>query len=121
MPVRLQATRVDKDDPLVLKYSLSAYFDLCPVQLKAIRVAAIKRRDEMAALKVQFGKSGDRDTSRFFKEEEADALKEYRAVCLLLPWYTQDIGGDCPVRDFYAVGPELFPYLCRVERECELT
>lgn len=120
MPLSGRATRGDIKDGLVEKYVLPEFFDLDPGFLEACRLAAIRRREEMATFKSECGKRGDRDGARFFKEEEADAMKEYRAACLLLPWYTE-ARGDAPIRDLYEIGPELFPYLSRVERMCERT
>lgn len=59
------------------------------------RRASINRRDEMMAFQKQ--NSTDREAARFFKDEARDALKDYRAACLVLPYYTSDVPGDCPV------------------------
>jgi hypothetical protein len=110
--------RCDCGEPALLKYRLPMCFNLDAELLKKVRIEAIKRREEMCDFKKKTAAGGDREYAKFFKEEEADARKEYNAVCLLLPFYTQDVGGDCPQRDLYAVGPELFGHLCRVEIIC---
>lgn len=115
MPVAITRGRGGINDDPVPKYGLPCAYDLCPIKLEAYRKAAARRRDDMIALQKECGARQDREGARFFKEEAADALKEYRAVCLLLPWYTQEAGGDAPLRDLYEIGPELFPYLERAE------
>lgn len=118
MPVLVKAGRGPIDDPPLPKYVLPHFFDLCPEKLETARVSATRHRDEMVAAQKQCGAEKDREGAKFFKEEAADAMKMYRAACLLLPWYTQDVGGDCPLRDLYEIGPELFWNLCFVEATC---
>lgn len=107
------------DKESVQKYTLPVFFELCPVKLNSLRKDAIIGRDQMSAFKDQCMKQRDINGARFFKEEAADYMKEYRAACILLPWYSQDVGGDCLLRDLYEIGPELFPYLLRAEWMCE--
>lgn len=60
-------------------------------------------------------KTKDREHAKFLKEEAREALKMYRAACLLIPWYTNDYPGDCKVSELRNAPKELLPYMCRLE------
>ena len=61
------------------------------------RKDALQRREQMLAFQKAAGAAGDRDTARFFKEEAAEAMKDYRGACLVLGYLRTDLG-DCPFR-----------------------
>lgn len=81
--------------------------------VRSMRRQALARRDEMLAFQKQ--NASDRVYARFFKEEAADALKEYRAACLLLPHFTHgDLPGDCKYMPTWDWPIELAPWTDRV-------
>lgn len=118
MPVLLMRGRGAIDDPASRKYVLPRYLGLCPEKLENARVAATRLRDDMLAYQKQCSANKDREGARFFKEEAADAMKMYRAACLLLPFYAREPRGDCPLRDLYEIGPEMFFHLTFLEMAC---
>lgn len=71
-------------------------------------------RDHFLALQKEAGAARDRDMARFWKEEAADALKEYRALCLVIPYYVAQPPGDCPYRPEWEWPTELAPWIDRV-------
>lgn len=71
----------------------------CPEVIEALHDI---RREEQAHREAMLGFqkacAQDRETSRYFKGEAADALKFYRAACLLLGWVDAAAPGDCPTK-----------------------
>lgn len=75
-------------------------------------------RDTMLMYQKECSARKDYEGAKFFKEEASWAMKHYRAACLLLPYVCPNPPGDCPYRDLYEVGPELYPYLVYLEDLC---
>lgn len=78
------------------------------------RKAAAARRDEMLTLQRQCGAAKDTAGARFFKDEATDALKEYRAACLLLPLWKCETPGDSQFKPVWEWPIELAPWIDRV-------
>ena len=81
--------------------------------LNELRLAAISRQEEMLEFQKLCAKDKDIEGAKFFKEEAADARKEYRAACLILPHYGLS-RGDCPYIEQHLWPVELAPWLDRV-------
>lgn len=84
------------------------------VLIDKIRRAKQRDHEEFRALQKFCSSSGDRDGARFFREEAADALKEYRAACLVLPYTMAEPPGDCPVVPEWDWPVELAPWIDRI-------
>lgn len=105
------------DGEYVWKYRVPRYLSDGVASVEAIDLArkgAVSRRDEMLAFQKMCGEARDREGAKFFKEEAADALKEYRAACLLLPLFMSDPPGDCPYKEEYEWPVEIAPWIDRV-------
>lgn len=80
-----------------------------------MRRAAIIRRDECVAMQKECGAERDASGAKFFKGEATDALKEYRAACLVLGYL---VGGpppgDAPFKRVDEWPVELAPWIDRV-------
>jgi hypothetical protein len=77
------------------------------------RKEALKHRELMLAFQKEAGKAGDRETAKFFKEEAAEAMKDYRGACLVLGHLRTDLG-DCPFRYHTDWPLELIDHAVRV-------
>jgi hypothetical protein len=90
-----------------------------PDVVDGIRKEAAARRDLMIAYQKEF--STDREAARFFKMEATDALKEYRAACLMLGHLQCEPPGDSKYVAMKDWPVELAPWINRVARraECE--
>jgi len=111
----LDTNRVDGE--WVWKYRLPRYLPTgidAAETIDTARKAAVARRDEMLAFQKACGEARDREGAKFFKEEAADALKEYRAACLLLPLFMCEPPGDCPYKEEYEWPIEIAPWIDRV-------
>lgn len=64
--------------------------------LLAIRKEQIALRDECLALQKKYGKD-DRELAKYYSNEAREALKVYRAVCMLIPYWVANPSKDCPV------------------------
>jgi hypothetical protein len=106
-------------DGPVWKYRLPKFMSFDTGRIDAMRRAAIVRRDEWLAMQKEFGAARDADGARFCKGEATDALKEYRAACLMLGFLVVDPPGDSPYRPEWEWPVELAPWIDRVVRECE--
>lgn len=106
-------SRAEGEEP-VWKYRSPQYVSLDVDKLDQIRREAQRRREEMIELQKWCGKAGDRDGARFFREEAADAMKEYRAACLHLSKWACDPPGDCREPEEWNWPAELAPWLSRV-------
>lgn len=115
--VKLMPAR--NDGGPVWKYAVPACLRLSAGRVDAIRRAASARRDEFVALQKALGSAGDRDGARFAKDEAGDALKEYRAACLILGTLACDPPGDSKCRPEWEWPVELAPWLDRVVRDAE--
>lgn len=89
--------------------------ETAPDQIDAIRKEWAQHHEAMAACQKEAGQrlreTGDRTTFEFFKAEAAEALKRYRAACLLLGCIAPGMRGDCPSRPQKDWPEELFPAL----------
>lgn len=83
-------------------------------KINTVRKAAQARRDEMLTFQKECGSRRDAEGAKFFKLEAADALKEYRAACLLLPLFMCEPPKDCPYREEYEWPIELASWVDRV-------
>ena len=114
------ATRTDNEP--VWKYGLPICMlvadDVVDV-IDGVRRRAIQRRDEMLAMQKEFGAAGRRDDAKWAKTEATDALKEYRAACLIMPLFCCEPPKDCPYREEWEWPVELAPWLDFVVREIE--
>ena len=92
------------------RYRLSYEFIGADVadEVNATRIYYARHRDEMLAFQKECGAHGDKEGAKFFKDEARDALRHYRAACLLLPWVSGDLPGDCPEREPFYFPEELF-------------
>lgn len=116
------AAAKENPDP-VTKYRLPYNFigDEAASRVAEHRAFWARHRDEMIGYQKACAASGDRDGARFFKDEAREALKHYRAACLLLPWVAAEYPGDCKLDEPYSFPEELFAVLdtvacCRVPR-----
>jgi hypothetical protein len=73
------------------------YFCADDETLDQRRKEALQRREQMLSFQKSAGQAGDRDMARFFKDEAAEAMKDYRGACLVLGHLRTDLG-DCPFR-----------------------
>lgn len=113
--LRLMPSKVDNE--CSWKISLPPYMpdgESSADLVNDMRKAAVVRRDEMLAFQKACGASKDVEGAKFFKGEAADALKEYRAACLILPWLMAEAPKDCPVRESYEWPVELAPWCDRI-------
>ncbi len=118
MPVVMTSSRTDL--VRIEKYNLPMCFDLDGDALLLERLRLVKEIEGLKAQQKAFSAAKDFDAAKSMKAEVAEATKAYRAVCLLVPWYVANPPGDCPVRDLYEVGPELFPALVGAESKFEM-
>lgn len=119
--MHLRFTRNGNDcfgDP-VWKYEVPKFMRIDAARVDTMRRAAVARRDEYVAMQKEFGAATDRDSARWAKDEATDALKEYRAACLILGWVVSDPPGDSKLRPQWEWPVELAPWLDRVLRVCE--
>lgn len=120
MPVVITHSR--SDGKKVYKFTLAGSIgfdgDIVAEEIMAQRKMWQKHRDDMLYYQKEASKRKDYDTAKFFKEEASWAMKHYRAACLLVPYVCANPPGDCPYRDLYEVGPELFPQLKYLEDLC---
>ena len=86
-------------------------------KVENIRLTSQLRREEMLQFQKQCSKD-DRDGARFFKAEATDALKEYRAACLMLPLFQANPPGDALFDPVWNWPIELAPWVDRVIRAC---
>src|SRR3990167_7407653 len=107
MPTHLIRSRTE-DHKSVEKWYFPRMFDVDPIKVEAIRKEYLKHRDEMLIFQKECAARGDRDGAKFFKDESREALKMYRASCLILPYYTSDHSSDCKLTDTYKFPPELW-------------
>lgn len=103
----------------VWKYQVPKYITLDSDKVDAMRRSAVARRDEYVALQKEFGLARDRDGAKWAKDEATDALKEYRAACLVLGTLLCHPPGDSLYRPEWEWPVELAPWLNRVIRNCE--
>lgn len=87
-------------------------------RLLALRKEAIAHRDVMIAFQKAAG--SDREAAKFFKVEATDALKFYRAICVVVPMYVTCPPKDCPTVDWWQWPVELAPAFDRVINEIHL-
>jgi hypothetical protein len=80
-------------------------------RLDAWRRDAIKDRDEFMALQKEFGAARDRETAKFFKECGAEALKVYRAICIVAGYLAGNEAGDRKLLEFKDWPRELRPHI----------
>lgn len=114
--VVIKSTRNGKDcfgEP-VWKYVLPKYVSFDLTKVDAMRRSAIVRRDEWLALQKEFSAKRDVEAAKFCKAEATDALKEYRAACLVLGLLLCEPPGDCPERQEWDWPVELASWLDRV-------
>lgn len=116
--VHLSVTR-NQDADWVWKYQVPKFLTLNADVVDEQRRAAISRRDHYVAIQKEFGSAQDRDTARWAKDEAGDALKEYRACCLLLGHLLCDPPGDSKFVPEWEWPVELAPWLDRVIRVAE--
>lgn len=122
MPVELQGNRTAtaKEYGYVKKF-YPWFLHMTPTDkmiayLVQERKQAIVNRETWLVIQKEAGKEGNRELAKFCKEEAAEALKWYRAACLLIGWVGHTpLPGDCPTRDPYEWPPELWPYLTHLE------
>lgn len=88
--------------------------------LNALRKNANQHREEMLTYQKACGKRGDRDGAKFFKGEASEAMKTYRAACLLIPHFSSEYSGDCKLMDAWDWPPDLFDHIDRVMANAEL-
>ena len=119
--VVLRATRNGKDcwGDLVWKYEVPKFITLDADAVDAMRHGAILRRDEYIARQKEFGAMRDRESAKWAKDEATDALKEYRAACLILGNLLCDPPGDSLWKPEWEWSLDLAPWLDRVIRHCE--
>jgi hypothetical protein len=87
--------------------------------LMEIRKGAISHRDEMLRYQQDCGGRRDSDGAKFFKSEAADAMKTYRAACLLIPWFAAEYPRDCKFQVEWDWPPDLFDHIDRVMNMAE--
>lgn len=81
--------------------------------LNDIRKAAALHREAMLGFQKECGARKDIKGAKFFKEEAAEALKEYRGACACIGHLRPDWLGDCPYVESKAIPPEIVPYVYR--------
>mgnify|MGYP000523576400 FL=1 len=116
-----ERTRNGKDcwgEP-VWKYQVPRFISLCPNKVDSLRRAAVSRRDEFVSMQKDFGLARDRESARWAKDEATDALKEYRASCLVLGHLLCEPPGDSQFKPEWEWPVELAPWIDRVLREGE--
>lgn len=114
---RLPTRRGDDSKDAVWKIQIPHFLPSGPEiadRVGAVRKARAADRDDFLALQKACGARGDRDGARFFKEAAGDALKEYRAACLVLPLLEANPPGDCPCRPEWEWPVELAPWVDRI-------
>ena len=107
----------DGSKDYVWKIKLPGYMPLhegCAGAVGNMRKTAAARRDLMIAYQKDCAKAKDIEGAKFFKEESADALKEYRAACLMLPLFDANPPGDCQYKPVWEWPVELAPWVDRV-------
>lgn len=85
--------------------------------LLLFRSHCIKEREYMLSLQKWAGvELKDRELAKYFKQQAAHHMKNYRAACLLIPLYCAlpDIPGDCTYQEFYNWPIELAPHVWQV-------
>lgn len=107
-----QTGRRDGEPGAVWKVKLPSWLSLDADKVERMRRRSIARRDEMIALQKEFGP--DRDAAKFFKGEATDALKEYRAACLVLGMLVSVPPNDGAYQPEWNWPVELAPWIDRV-------
>lgn len=114
----IRITRNQDADP-VWKYEVPKYMNFDAGKVETSRKSAVARRDHYIALQKEFGADRDRESARWAKDEATDALKEYRAACLILGHLLCEPPGDSPFAPEWEWPVELAPWLDRVLRFSE--
>lgn len=90
------------------------YCDETLEALNEIRRTAALHREAMLGFQKECGARKDVNGAKFFKEEAAEALKEYRGACVCIGILRPGWLGDCPEVESKAIPPEIVPYVYRV-------
>jgi hypothetical protein len=107
-----------KDGKRVSRLAMCNFPTLSPDVVDQARKAAAARRDDMLSCQKEFGK--DREFAKFFKNEASDALKEYRAACLILGLVACEPPGDSHYVELKNWPIDLAPWINRVAGQCEM-
>lgn len=77
--------------------------------LLGIRKLAQRFREEMLGFQKLCEKNRDIPLARFFRDQASEAMKHYRAACLVIPNFVSHPPGDCAIG--VQLPKELAPYL----------
>lgn len=110
-------TRMNKDGEPVRKYEMPRFLSFDSDAVDGMRRDAVVRRDEFVLMQKEFASAGDRTSAKWAKDEASDALKEYRASCLVLGHLVCDPPGDSRFKAEWEWPVELAPWIDRVVRK----